>query len=242
MNTFRIDLHTHSSFSADGCSDLEALTSAAKQRQLDAIAVTDHNLCTPLPHALNGVLLIPGCEISTGAGHITGLFLERPVDLESLGHLPTPEDAVAAIRGAGGIAALAHPFQRPGAEERHFSFALDAIETANARAGLKVANANALAEAFAGRRQLPRIGGSDAHHAGEIGNAFTEVRCGQLDLADLRRAILAGQTRPVLIRTTTHREKARSQWAKARKSGRLRPLLRGVAYWCYCVLLDLKKR
>ena len=37
-----------------------------------------------MPAELEGVLLIPGCEVSTQSGHITGLFLERPLDLKKL--------------------------------------------------------------------------------------------------------------------------------------------------------------
>ena len=58
--TYRIDLHAHTSASPDGLSSLEELTAAARRAGLDALAVTDHNLCTPVPRRLNGVLLIPG--------------------------------------------------------------------------------------------------------------------------------------------------------------------------------------
>ena len=71
------------------------------------------------------MLLIPGCEVSTRAGHITGLFLDRP--LEPLPHLPPPEEAVAAIRRAGGLAVLAHPCARPGARPEEFAFDLDGL-------------------------------------------------------------------------------------------------------------------
>ena len=114
MNLFRADLHVHTSASPDGRSSLEAVARAARAAGLDAVAITDHDLCTPVPASLEGVLLIPGCEVSTRAGHITGLFLDRPLPLEALGRLPAPEDAVAAIHQAGGLAVLAHPFHRPG--------------------------------------------------------------------------------------------------------------------------------
>lgn len=242
MHLIRADLHVHTSASADGCSQLDALTAAARERGLDAIAVADHNLCTPCPQEQNGILVIPGCEISTAAGHITGLFLDSPVDLEALGHLPPPEQAVAAIRAAGGLAVLAHPFQRPGTAANRFAFSVDAVETANARAELRVRDANLRAEFLARDRSLPRIGGSDAHHASEVGNAFTEIECAFISLEALRSAVAQGRTRAVLQRKTTHREKGRSQWAKARKSRSIPQLCRGAAYWCCCVLLDALKR
>ena len=85
MNTYLVDLHVHTAASPDGRSSLADLAAAAKRAGLDAMAICDHDLCTPVPEALEGVLLIPACEVSTRAGHITGLFLDRPLDLEALG-------------------------------------------------------------------------------------------------------------------------------------------------------------
>ena len=138
MREFQADLHVHTSASPDGRSSLEAVAKAARTAGLNAVAITDHDLCTPVPEALEGVLLIPGCEISTQIGHITALFLERPLPLEALGRLPPPEAAVEAVHQAGGLAVLAHPYQRRGAEPEKFTFLLDGIEAANARAPFKV--------------------------------------------------------------------------------------------------------
>ena len=154
MNTYLVDLHVHTAASPDGRSPLADLAAAAKRAGLDAMAICDHDLCTPVPEALEGVLLIPACEVSTRAGHITGLFLDRPLDLEALGRLPAPEAAVAAIRGAGGLAVLAHPFHRPGRREEDFPFDVDGVEAANARAAFKVPDANDRAAAFAAARSL----------------------------------------------------------------------------------------
>ena len=115
MSTFHVDLHVHTSASPDGRPSLEEIARAARRAGLDAVAITDHDLCTPVPETLEGVLLIPGCEVSTRIGHITGLFLDRPLPLEEMGRLPEPEAAVEAIRDAGGLAVLADPYQRPGA-------------------------------------------------------------------------------------------------------------------------------
>ena len=98
MTTYYADLHVHTAASPDGRSSLEALAAAGARAGLQALAITDHDLCTPVPPEIGGVLLIPGCEISTRAGHITGLFLARPVDFAALGRLPEPEAAVAADR------------------------------------------------------------------------------------------------------------------------------------------------
>ena len=70
----KADLHVHSAASWDGRSGLAALAQAAHARGLDAIAVCDHDLCTDVSGSFP-VLLIPGVEITSTAGHILGLFL-----------------------------------------------------------------------------------------------------------------------------------------------------------------------
>ena len=242
MNTYYADLHVHTAASLDGRSSLEDLTAAAAAAGLHAMAVTDHDQCTPVPAAMNGILLIPGCEISTKAGHITGLFLERPVDLAALGRLPEPEAAVAAIREAGGLAVLAHPFHRPGRQGADYAFPLDSVEAVNARACFKNPAANDQAAAFAARRQLPSVGGSDAHDAKEVGNARTALTAETLTLSALREALAAGRSQALLQKNTPHIRKGLSQWTKARRQGGVYRICRAAAYVGYCAILDISRR
>lgn len=239
--TCRIDLHVHTDASEDGLSSLAEQAAAAKAAGLSAIAVTDHNQCTPLPDQLEGVLLIPGCEVSTRAGHITGLFLEEPLDWAALraDGLPSGAAAVAEIRRCGGLAVLAHPFQSPGADPGRFSFPLDGVETANARAAFKVRDANVKAAGLALARSLPAVGGSDGHSRHEVGNACTEVDCGALTLPELKAAIAGGACRPVLVRNTPHFRKGLSQLGKARRRGGAAATIKGVVYLGYCLARDL---
>ena len=277
MNTYLVDLHVHTAASPDGRSPLADLAAAAKQAGLDAMAICDHDLCTPVPEALEGVLLIPACEVSTRAGHITGLFLDRPLDLEALGRLPAPEAGVAAIRvagglavlahplhrplgldprgrlpapgaapaairEAGGLAVLAHPFHRPGRREEDFPFDVDGVEAANARAAFKVPDANDRAAAFAAARSLSPVGGSDAHDAREVGNAYTELTAETLTVPALRAALAAGRSQAVLARNTAHVRKGLSQWTKALRQGGLLRLGKAAAYVCWCAWLDVTDR
>lgn len=242
MNTYYADLHVHTAASLDGRSSLEDLTAAAAGAGLQAMAVTDHDRCTPVPPEQNGVLLIPGCEISTKAGHITGLFLEEPVDFAALGRLPEPEAAVAAIHKAGGLAVLAHPFHRPGRQPSDFEFPLDGVEAVNARAYFKNPAANDEAADFAARRGLSAVGGSDAHDAKEVGNARTALEADALSLPALREALAAGRSQALLIRNTPHIRKGLSQWTKARRQGGAYRLARAAAYVGYCAILDISRR
>lgn len=243
MQEFLADLHVHTLASPDGRSVQKELVQAARRAGLHAIAITDHDLCSPVEAFHDGeILLIPGCEISTQAGHITGLFLHDPIDLAALGKLPPPQKAVEAIRKAGGLAVFAHPYQKPGADPEQFSFSLDGLETANARAALKVHDANQKAAVLAWQRGLPAIGGSDAHHRTEVGNAYTRIMAEELSLEALREAIVQGRCQAELKQNTSNFRKGLSQWAKARKQGGIKNLARAAAYIVYCAAKDVLRK
>lgn len=234
--SYRVDFHVHTDASDDGLSSLAQQAAAAKAAGLDAMAVTDHNLSTPVPEQLCGVLLIPGCEVSTTLGHITGLFLPQPLDWAALcsGGLPSGEMAVREIHRRGGLAVLAHPYQSPSADYTRVTLPVDAVEGANARAAFKNKQANELAAALARAWSLPAVGGSDAHAAQEVGNAYTEVYCDTLTLEALKAALQAGACRPVLRKNTPHYRKGLSQLGKARRLGGAKRLAKGIVYLGYC--------
>lgn len=241
MNCYHVDLHVHTTASSDGRSTLEQQVSAARKAGLHAIAVTDHNRCTPVPQEMDGVLLIPGCELSAQCGHILGLFLEWPIDFDALGHMPAGEEAVAAIRACGGLAVLAHPFQNPARIEEELPQDVDGIECKNARGDLKRANANAMAEELATRRTLAMTGGSDAHHCNEVGYAYTRVYAEALTVSALHDALVCRRCEPVLQRSTSYTQKGLSQWESARKKSFPRKA-KGILYLCRNICKDLIPR
>lgn len=235
MNRYRVDLHVHTNASSDGRSSLREQIDSARKAGMHAIAVTDHNCCTAVPAQMEGFLVIPGCEVSTACGHVLGLFLEREIKFSE--ELPSGEEAVAAIRAAGGLAVLAHPFQQPWRREEDLPKDSDGIEICNARGDLKRDNANALAAKLASRRAVFTTGGSDAHHADEIGYAYTEIEAEDLSLESLRSALQQKRCRAVLMRRTSYTQKALSQWESARKKTFLRRI-KGIVYLCCGVCKD----
>ena len=238
-----IDFHVHSERSADGRSTLEELVRAARAKGLHGFALTDHDLLSE-PFEEDGFLIVPACECSTSDGHIIGLFLlELPTILKSqTGRLPTAREAVEEIHRLGGLAVWAHPYQRHSAIDEGTAALVDYIETVNARAAFKNTRANAQAEALADRLSKPMLGGSDGHHASEVGNGLTEVDCPSRTLEGLRNALDEGRVTPVLVRNTPRWKKGLSQLRKRRRS-RVGPigLCKAYAYICYCILLDLIK-
>ena len=251
--TYRLDLHLHTAFSPDSRVTIADAVRKAKEKNLHALAVCDHNRCAPQEVFDNplrdGVLLIPSVEYSTEAGHLLGLFLQQPV------HVPGEEtgrvlfaDASDAIRAAGGKAVLAHPFeltQRSVAEIDARIAAnealLDGIEIYNARATKKRKNANKLARAAAERFSRPVLmtAGSDAHTKREIGGAYVEVEAAELT-AD---ALLAALTAPVSYHCgkCRHTALAQSRLTHLRKKNAgLKSYLKWCVYAGLCLLRAVK--
>lgn len=99
--------HVHTKRS-DGLGTVEQVAAAAKAAGLHFVVLTDHNDFGPRePVYLDGVLLVPGVEISSRYGHLVALGAERPLDGPR-----AREVGVDAVNEAGGVAVLAHPVQR----------------------------------------------------------------------------------------------------------------------------------
>ena len=158
-------------------------------------------------------LLIPGVEVSTEYGHLLGLFVREPIGTRKFA------EAVERIRGQGGLAVLAHPFEHSRDTGRIAPIAplLDGVEVWNSRAERKIADANALAEAFAKAHGLRRFAGSDAHVPQEIGHGVTVVRAEACTLDAVKAALLHGGTQVQGCRSRAWYT-ARSQLTKRRKT------------------------
>ena len=108
----RADLHVHTVWS-DGAQRPEVIVEAAHDRQVDVVAITDHDEIRGALRARDwarehpelGVDVVVGEEISTLNGHLLGLFLEEcvPPGLSAL-------DTISEIHAQGGLAVAAHPF------------------------------------------------------------------------------------------------------------------------------------
>ena len=240
--TLRIDLHVHTNLSNDGRSTKEKLAKAAAMRGLDAIVLTDHDACAlDLPARYGNVWLLPGCECSTDAGHILGLFLEKAPDFSSLyvdGLAPVAK-AVSMLRDCGAVTVLAHPFMR---KEARPEAPVDCIESANARVYFRNPAANTQAEHLAASLSLPGTGGSDAHAAKEVGNAYTVIDASDCSLSSLRDALMNGRCQSVMVKNTPRRYKGYSQFTKALRSRKPGRIIKGIAYIGYCVLLDIFRK
>lgn len=248
---YRLDLHTHTEASMDSRNRLEDMTKTAAEKGISALAVTDHNRCSPIlgETVMNGVLLIPGVEFSTECGHLLGLFLERPchAEGEETGRVKFAP-AAEAIHRAGGLCILAHPYELTGHTPEEISASikkneamLDGIEIYNCRAAKKRKNANSLArkaaESFAG--PVLMTAGSDGHTLKEIGGASVTVEADELTLPALQEAL----KKPVgyACGKCPHMAIAKSQWVKLRKKkAGFAAYIRWLAFAGVCLLRTLK--
>jgi predicted metal-dependent phosphoesterase TrpH len=194
----KLDLHNHTSFSADGAMSPAELLRAARASGLGYVAVTDHN---SVEGALQAAALadadpslprvIPGIEISTADGDVIALYVLRPIPAG----LPARE-TMALIREQGGLVYLPHPYDmlrrgtitsRVREEAGHEA---DIVEVLNGRALTPFSIRNS--QRLALRHGKARGAGSDAHRAAEVGWAYVAVD-GQPTRDDLVALVAAGQ-------------------------------------------------
>lgn len=172
---YRGDLHLHTVHS-DGQRTPDALAAAAQTSGLDFIASTDHNTssanrswATDRP---DGLLVIPGEEVTTRSGHwlAVGLSPDRWVDWRY-----TPRDRIfshfaSQVRHEGGLVIAAHPgMPLPGGWWAFGYDHLDALQVWNGgRWTLEDELALLIWRRLLSRgHRIPAVAGSDAHRTDE---------------------------------------------------------------------------
>lgn len=175
MTMLRLDLHIHTRASHDCLNDYADVVSAARARDLQRIAITDHNEIDGAFRVrdLAPDLVIVGEEVKTAEGvDVTGLFLSEKIPKGT----PAVETALA-IKEQGGLVYVPHPFAggKGLGEEVLASIEpyVDVVEVFNAR--IHKPELNEKARRWAEARDLPGGAGSDAHTLREIGRGVIET-------------------------------------------------------------------
>ncbi|MGD0886015.1 MAG: PHP domain-containing protein [Thermodesulfovibrionales bacterium] len=170
VDSLKFDLHIHSRKSHDSFSSISDIIKCAKKRQLDGIALTDHEISATEDGediALrNNMRLIKGNEVQTEIGDIIGLFISKPLRSKKA------ESLVEEIHDQGGIAILAHPFKYTRSYPVAILEKIDAVEVINARwkdlnmlaGNPKVSELLSIVKG--------RSAGSDSHFSFEVGRAY----------------------------------------------------------------------
>jgi predicted metal-dependent phosphoesterase TrpH len=205
MSHWRLDLHVHSRASSDGVDHAERLVDAAKAQGLHGIAITDHDrssgyrrlvklgLADPSGKPVDNFLVIPGVEVTCVEGHliVLGATFNAPAGLRAAG-------VVRKAHALGALAIAPHPLDRcrHGLGRRVCdTLPLDAVEAFNSKTLDKASNE--AARAYAARRNLPIVAGSDAHFARTVGRAHTIVNAPELSTRSILDAIAAARTQIV---------------------------------------------
>jgi predicted metal-dependent phosphoesterase TrpH len=196
-----LDLHCHSRFSADGVAEPEDMVAEARAKGLHGFAVTDHNTSACVDYfeehgflnreglPVDGLLIIPGQEITTAEGHLIALGICLPDNLKGIPAF----DAVKLIHEKGGLAIPPHPYDRFRAGIREpvlETLELDALEVFNAATTLKRYNRQAFD--YAQSRGLAMTASSDAHDSEALGTAYSILEAETFSVAGVLDAIRKG--------------------------------------------------
>jgi predicted metal-dependent phosphoesterase TrpH len=247
---YRGDLHMHTGHSDGSCkSQMGAKTpcpvfviaDAAARRALDFIAITDHNTTShneamrELQPYFDGLLMIPGREITTFHGHANLFGTVAPLDFR-LGSREVPEinTLLRRVNQLGGLVSINHPNSPTGEACMGCGWDPSPAADYNLVQAVEAVNSGSEEGPNAGlsfwERQLNRgfrlagIGGSDNHTAqqpldevGAVGSPTTVVYATELSTPAILQAIRAGH---VFVDLTASKDRllelsARSGQAKA---------------------------
>ena len=186
----KMDSHIHSEYSPDSSSRIDDILEVANKRNIDIIAISDHNTVDGTSEVMaktrnTDILAIPSIEVSSTLGHILGFGCEEniPRDL-------SPQETIDRIHDLGGLAIIPHPycFYRHGllCKIDYKELKIDAIETKNAR--FIVGYCNGKAKNLSKKENIPELGASDAHYWKFVGDCYSLIKA-EKDIDSILKAI-----------------------------------------------------
>ena len=175
-----VDLHMHTDHSGDCATPVDVLINTARDRNLGAIAITDHNEVSgalearKLAEELGDIKVIVAEEVKTAEqGEVIGLFLEEKIP-KGL----TMAETIREIRAQGGLVYVPHPFDRfhsvPDYEHLlDMVEEIDLLEVFNPRVAVTAFNVEAVR--FAAKYRIVPAAGSDSHVAQGLGSVRQRI-------------------------------------------------------------------
>ena len=171
----------HTDHSPDCATPVDVLLETARDRGLEAIAITDHNEVSGALEArevasrMDGIKVIVAEEVKTASeGEVIGLFLEQKIPRGL-----SMAETIAEIRRQNGLVYVPHPFDRlhsvPDYEHLlKIVEQIDILEVFNPRVAFSAFNEEA--ERFAAKYRIVPGAGSDSHVAQGLGSVRIRLR------------------------------------------------------------------
>jgi hypothetical protein len=190
------DFHVHA-FVGDGGVAPWELAREARRRDLDVIAVTNHNqLLAARLAAREGPdpIVIVGQEVTAPGFHLVAAGVREVIDWRL-----SASEAIRAIHAQGGVAIAGHPVPQSWRADDPAALALlDGTEVAHSAAIRSSRARRELAAFFNGAAarnpSLAPIGSSDFHFGGGLGQCRTYVFVDEISEAGVLEAVRAGRT------------------------------------------------
>jgi len=193
MLSLKLDLHVHTLHSGDSITSVDEAIEWAKRRELDGIAIADHNTMDAFEEIPEdpGIIVIPGEEIDTQKGHLIALGITEKIPSGLLF-----SETLQLIRERGGVSVVPHPFDffRSGVGSKTIrSHPPDAIEVINSHS-LFFNLTKRLGFSLAEELDIACVAGSDSHLPESIGDAYVIVSCKEPSRVEILRSIREGRT------------------------------------------------
>lgn len=170
----KIDMHNHTAASPDAITKPEEIIKKAKEKGIDALAITDHNTTKALKQCREigkkeNIYVIQGQEITTKDGDLIALFI-----LEEIKPYMSFDETLDEIKSQGAIAYVPHPFDltRHGIGNEEFIKKCHVIEVYNAKSN---DHFDKKAVEFSKNFNMLKGAGSDSHAPNEVGRAYVKV-------------------------------------------------------------------
>lgn len=219
---YRGDLHMHSGNSDGKCASqlgnevgcpVYRLVGTAVAKGLDFIAVTDHNTTSQsdalreLQPAFDKLLLVPGREITTFYGHANIFGLTDYIDFRMTdSSYAAAKNWMSAVNNSGGIISINHPglpsgencmgcgWQIKNIPDKVIT-AVEVINGATMKYGIEgsIQGWDQWHTMLNSRQHVTAVGGSDDHHAENIGIPTTVIYMKELSVQGLIDGIRSGR-------------------------------------------------
>lgn len=199
MTQLKAEIHCHSNrfcrlpycpLLYDSVQTVEEIIEECIRKDIRVISITDHDTLDGWREAKKliagsniKITLIPGCEISSGEGHILAYGITKEIKSGL-----TAKKTVELIHKQGGLACAAHPYMLYSLGDRIFNIDFDMVEVFNsALPGW----ANNKCEKKTKNLNIPKVYGSDAHLSNGIGMSTITFSKRINNFKDFKNEILA---------------------------------------------------